>query len=155
MESIVPVSVEEKIFTIMHYYGWGTPSKVSFSNISQMFWPIGQIDQVELFGIFKITFKKHTFCHCAPLKVRMNLLSHHFSQNTNVKLSGFLPFIVKAEILTIFCLYFGRNNDLISSFWNWLTFSPSFCTLTFALIRHLSVYLEFWHHTSEVHVHNL
>jgi hypothetical protein len=38
-------------------------------------------------------------------------------------LSGFLPCVVRAEILTIFCSYFGRNDDFIDSFWNWLTFS--------------------------------
>ena len=28
----------------------------------------------------------------------------------------------RTEILTIFCLYFGRNDDFINSFWNCLTF---------------------------------
>ena len=55
----------------------------------------------------------------------MNLWSHHFSQNTNKKLSGFLPCVVRAEILIIFCLYSGRNDDMINSFWNWLTFKNS------------------------------
>ena len=59
----------------------------------------------------------------------MNLWSHHFSQNTNKKLSGFLPCVVRAEILTIFCSYFGRNDDFINSFWNWLTFSKEDCIL--------------------------
>ena len=53
---------------------------------------------------------------------RMSLWSHHFSQNTNKKLSGFLLCVVKADILTIFCSYFVRNDDFINSFWNWLTF---------------------------------
>ena len=53
---------------------------------------------------------------------RMNLWSHCFSQNMNEKLSGFLPCIVRAEILAIFCSYFGRNDDFINSFWNCLTF---------------------------------
>ena len=41
--------------------------------------------------------------------------SHRFSQNTNEKLSGFLPCVVRAEI---FRSYFGRNDDFINSFWN-------------------------------------
>ena len=32
------------------------------------------------------------------------------------KLSRFLPCVVKAEILTIFGSYFGRNDDFINSF---------------------------------------
>ena len=51
----------------------------------------------------------------------MNLWSHRFSKNTNKKLSRFLPSLYRAEILTIFCLYFGRNDDFINSFWNCLT----------------------------------
>ena len=43
----------------------------------------------------------------------MNLWSHHFSQNGTIR----------AEILTIFGSYFGRNHDFINSFWNLLTFS--------------------------------
>ena len=54
---------------------------------------------------------------------RMNLWSQRFSQNTNKKLSRFLPSLHRAEILTIFRLYFGRNDDFINSFWNCLTFS--------------------------------
>ena len=46
-------------------------------------------------------------------------------QNEFMK-SSFLPKyerkIVKAEILTIFHSYFGRNDDFINSFWNLLTF---------------------------------
>ena len=53
----------------------------------------------------------------------MNLWSHCFSQNTNKKLSRFLPSLHRTEILTIFCSYFERNDDFINSFWNWLTFS--------------------------------
>ena len=53
----------------------------------------------------------------------MDLQRHHFSQNTNEKLSGFLPCIVRAEVFTIFCSYFRRNDDFINWFWNWLTFS--------------------------------
>ena len=30
--------------------------------------------------------------------------------------------LVRAEILTIFCSYFGRNDDFIDSFWNQLSF---------------------------------
>ena len=74
----------------------------------------------------------------------MNLWGHRYSQNANQKLQGFLPyqtnkdrstffddFLVnagsffgydpclfgKAEILVILGLYFGRNDDLIDSFW--------------------------------------
>ena len=52
----------------------------------------------------------------------MNLWSHHFSQDMNEKVSGFLPCVVRAEILTILCSYFGRNDDFINSSWNCLTF---------------------------------
>ena len=44
----------------------------------------------------------------------MNLWSHRFSLNTSKKLSRFLPCVVRAEILTIFCLYFVRNDDFIN-----------------------------------------
>ena len=73
------------------------------------------------------------------VKFRMNLGGHHFSQNANQKLQGFLPyqtnkdrstflgdFLVsvgsffgynpRAEILVIFGLHFGRNDDLLNSF---------------------------------------
>ena len=49
---------------------------------------------------------------------RTNVWSHCFSQNTNKKLPGFLPCVVGAKKLTIFCSYFGRNNHFINSFWN-------------------------------------
>ena len=52
----------------------------------------------------------------------MNLWSYRFSQNTKKKLSRFLPSLQRGEILTVFCSYFGRNNDFINSFWNRLTF---------------------------------
>ena len=77
------------------------------------------------------------------LKFRMNLWGHRFSQNANHKLQGFLPYPNKdrntffgwcfgqcrnffdydpclfdrTEILVIFGLHFGRNNDLINLFW--------------------------------------
>ena len=35
---------------------------------------------------------------------------------TNEKLSRFLPSLHRAEILTSFCSYFGRNDDFINSF---------------------------------------
>ena len=41
-----------------------------------------------------------------------------FFENTNEKLSGLLPCVVRAEILTIFRSYFGRKDDFINSFWN-------------------------------------
>ena len=33
------------------------------------------------------------------------------------------PEVYRAEILTVFCSYFGRNDNFINSFWNLLTFS--------------------------------
>ena len=51
--------------------------------------------------------------------------------NTNEKLSAFLPYVGRAEILTIFCSYFGKNNDFINSFWNWLTSITFFCSRTY------------------------
>ena len=72
----------------------------------------------------------------------MNLWSHRFSQNTNEKLSGFLPCVVRAEILTIFCSYFGRNDDLINSFWNCLTFSNVW-EISFSNFEEFSQYLNF------------
>ena len=76
----------------------------------------------------------------------MNLWGHPFSQNANQKLQEFLPyqtnkdrsmffgefrqffgydpcFFGRAEILVIFGLHFGRNDDLINSFWIQLTFN--------------------------------
>ena len=53
----------------------------------------------------------------------MKLWSHHFSQTMKKKLSRFLPCSVRAEILTIFRLYFWRNDDFWNSFWNLLTFN--------------------------------
>ena len=53
----------------------------------------------------------------------MDLRSHRFSQNTNKKLSRFLPSLNRAEILTIFRSYYGRNDDFLNWFWNCLTFS--------------------------------
>ena len=82
--------------------------------------------------------------HLRSVKFRMNLWGHHFSQNANLKLQGFLSyhtnkdrstlfgdFLVSvgcffgynsclfggAEILVILGLHFGRNDDLINSFW--------------------------------------
>ena len=66
---------------------------------------------------------------------RMNLWGQCFSQNTNKKLSGFLPYCSeahsRAEILIIFRSYFGRNNDFINSFWNCLIFSAIYTTCPF------------------------
>ena len=39
-----------------------------------------------------------------------------------VKVLKVLSSLPSAEILTIFCSYFGRNDDFINSFWNCLTF---------------------------------
>ena len=44
------------------------------------------------------------------------LMYEVISKNTNKKLSGFLPSLHRAEILTILCSYFGRNDDFINSF---------------------------------------
>ena len=52
----------------------------------------------------------------------MNLWRHHFSQNTNKKLSRFQPSLHRAEIMTFFLFAFGRNGDFINSIWNCLTF---------------------------------
>ena len=61
----------------------------------------------------------------ASLKVRQfqnEFMKSSFLPKYKQKLSGFLPFVVKAEIWTIFGSYFGRNDDFINSFWNCLTF---------------------------------
>ena len=49
----------------------------------------------------------------------LNLWNHCFSQNT--RLSRFLPSLNRADILTIFRLHLGRNDDFTNSFWNCLT----------------------------------
>ena len=54
---------------------------------------------------------------------RMNLWSHRFFQNTKENS------LHRAEILTIFRLYFGRNDDFINSFWNCLTFNRFHCDI--------------------------
>ena len=66
------------------------------------------------------------FCLCFIKRsdnFRMNLWSYCFSQNTNKKLPGFQPCVVRAKILKILCSYFGRNDNFMNSFWNQLTFS--------------------------------
>ena len=52
----------------------------------------------------------------------MNFWSHHFSQNMKKKCQDFWPTHYRAEIPTIFCSYFRRNDDFINSFKNLLTF---------------------------------
>ena len=52
------------------------------------------------------------------------------------KLSGFLPCVVRAEVLTIFCSYFGRNDDFMNSFGNLLTFSGHLCSLSTVFFLH-------------------
>ena len=64
------------------------------------------------------SFSPFPFVYQRSINFRMNLWRHHFSQNMNKKFSGFLPCVVREEISTIFCLYFGRNGDFINSFWN-------------------------------------
>ena len=59
----------------------------------------------------------------------MNLWDHRFSQNADQKFEGFLPFPLinfRSEILQIFGCHFGRNDDLIISFWIQLTFGIFF-----------------------------
>ena len=67
-------------------------------------------------------FKYQYSCFWRSVNFRMNLYCQHFSQNTNKKLSEFLPSLHRAEILTIFCSWFGRNYDFINSFWKYLNF---------------------------------
>ena len=69
---------------------------------------------------------------CVLLKVRMNLWSHRFSKKHDEKLTIILPSLHRAEILAIFRSYFGRNDDFINSFRNYLTFSAT--KYTFALL---------------------
>ena len=80
----------------------------------------------------------------------MNWWSHRFSQNMNQKLQRFLPCSVaqyRAEILTIFGSYFGRNDDFINSFCNFPTFSSLYtqCTLFDMTKLSLCSDLWFWH----------
>ena len=90
-----------------------------------------------------------------------NLWGHRFSQNANRKLQWFLPyhtnkdrsnflvvFLVslgrffgydpclfgREEILVIFGLHFGRNDDLINWFWILLTFSSNDLKLSLKLL---------------------
>ena len=56
----------------------------------------------------------------------MNLWGHRFSQNANQKISRFLSYPLisfQNRNLEIFGWHFGRNDDLINSFWIELTFS--------------------------------
>ena len=81
----------------------------------------------------------------------MNLWSHHFFQNTNKKLSGFLLSLHRASILTIFlgetifCPYFGRKDDFIHSFWNCLIFNGIPTTSCEIVIRYF-----LFHHSGAV-----
>ena len=98
----------------------------------------------------------------------MNLWGHRFSQNANLKLQGFLPYQTnkdrsqkktaytqqktikkchnpclfgRAEILVIFGLHFGRNDDLINSFWIKLTFRTLIEKLQKYLFGYPNVYI--------------
>ena len=78
----------------------------------------------------------------------MNLWGHQFYQNMNKKLSGFQPYSsseahYRAEIPTIFCSYFGRNDDSINLFWNLLTFSLLFFSFSF---QDKILLLQLWGH---------
>ena len=56
----------------------------------------------------------------------MNWWGHRFFQNTNLKLQRFLPYPLinfQGRHFCYFWLRFGRNDDLIHSFWIQLTFS--------------------------------
>ena len=90
-----------------------------------LFWPTRQRKKSYVLdlGLIQMVSKEPNHFGVRSLKFRMNLWSHSFSQNTNEKLSGFLPCKVRVKILTIFCSYFGRNDDFIKSYWNQLTFS--------------------------------
>ena len=47
-------------------------------------------------------------------------------EQKNIRISALTtPSLQVAEILTIFCSYFGRNDGFINSFWNLLTFSSA------------------------------
>ena len=50
--------------------------------------------------------------------VKISLIFVAFLENMNFTVPHY-----RAEILTIFGLYFGRNEDFINSFWNLLTFN--------------------------------
>ena len=56
-------------------------------------------------------------------KFQNKFMKSSFLPKYEQKLSGFLPCVVRAEILTIFHSYFGRNDDFRNSFRNLLTFS--------------------------------
>ena len=63
----------------------------------------------------------------------MNLWSHCFSQNTNKKLSGFPPCLVRAEILTIFfCILVEMMTSKIHSQIDW-----PFITLQTSVVMHV------------------
>ena len=49
----------------------------------------------------------------------------------------FCSHYTRAEILAIFCLYFGKNDDFINSFWQQLTFIPTkdFGILSFKMVQ--------------------
>ena len=88
----------------------------------------------------------------------MNLWSHRFSQNTNKKLSGFLPSLHRAEILTIFRSYFGRNDDFINSFWSLLTFTHIFerlCIFLDLLEKNLEIFFLKFSNNSDLFLHSI
>ena len=71
----------------------------------------------------------HRYCSLASVsKFQNEFMKTSFLPKYEPKFVRILPCSVtqyRAEILTIFCSYFGRNDDFKNSFWNLVTFSVS------------------------------
>ena len=96
------------------------------------------------------------FCLCFIKRsdnFRMNLWSYCFSQNTNKKLSRFLPSLHRAEILTFFHSYFGSNDGLINSLLTKYNYRP-FCDWLKFLCHYLSPDLTFLALELTTYLHN-
>ena len=105
-----PIQFHASFFSRILAHSWQTPCFHSHGSKSKF---------LELKSNWLTSFLKYWLV--VLRKVRLNLWSHRFSQMRTKKMSGFLPCVVRAEILTIFCSYFGRNDVFINSFGNYLT----------------------------------
>ena len=68
------------------------------------------------------------FCYTRLIFLKVSKFQNEFTKSSFLpkyeqkNCQDFFPVYCRAEILTIFRSYFGRNDDFINSFWNLLTF---------------------------------
>ena len=87
-------------------------------------------------GVFELWTKYRFF-----IKVRQfqnEFMKTSFLPKYEHKIVKFLASLHRAEIVTNFCLYIGRKDDFINSFWNCLTFS--LFELTRKICKHVNLF---------------